>query len=43
LFPEAYTSKLQELQDSIEPMPFWSRRKGSVARAVRWRTPIGTL
>jgi aarF domain-containing kinase len=22
LFPEAYTSKLQELQDSIEPMPF---------------------
>jgi aarF domain-containing kinase len=22
LFPEAYTSKVQELQDSIEPMPF---------------------
>lgn len=22
LFPEAYTSKLQELQDGLEPMPF---------------------
>jgi len=43
LFPEAYTFKLQQLQDGIKAMPFALVEKGGVTRIVGWRTLIGTL
>lgn len=42
LFPEAYTSKLQQLQDGIEPMPF-ELVKSVVEQELLGGAPLGEL